>query len=174
MAPLAPKLHEKIFKNEKKHIGQRNIYKILKWLNLLIKAMVEKRKSFIQVEPAFPFPSLRRECCFSCCQENQRQQFLLHSQWQRLALAMRFLSPHHSGSQRRANALPRERQSGTGPSSRSSLVDVWPQGLVQSLKVGPVGYVTSPTTHHQLKERRWTQRRAVKENLDRTDSHEKV
>lgn len=76
------------------------------------------------------------------------------------------------------NAVLRRSQSGTGPSSSSgsssSLVDVGPQGLVQSLKGWPVGYVATPTTHHQLEERRRTQWRGVKENLDRENIHQKV
>lgn len=58
-------------------------------------------------------------------------------------------------------------QSGTDPSSRSSLVDVGSQGLVKSLKVGPVGYVATPTAHHQLEERGWTQWGGIKEYLDK-------
>lgn len=65
-------------------------------------------------------------------------------------------------------------QSGTDPSGSSSLVDVGPQGLVQSLKVGPVGDVAAPATHHQLEERRGTQWRAVKENLEGENSHQEV
>lgn len=66
-------------------------------------------------------------------------------------------------------------QSGSHPSgSSSSLVDVGPQGLVQSLKVGPVGDVATPATHHQLEERRGTQWRAVKEYLEGENSHQEV
>lgn len=43
MAPLSLKLHEETSEDEKKtHIGRRNIHKILKWINLLIKERVEK------------------------------------------------------------------------------------------------------------------------------------
>lgn len=41
-----------------------------------------------------------------------------------------------------------------------------PQGLVESLEGGSVGYVATPATHHQLEERRWAERRAVEEDLD--------
>lgn len=51
------------------------------------------------------------------------------------------------------------------PSGHCSLVDMGLQGLVKSLECGSVGYIATPTTHHQLKERRWTERRAVEENL---------
>lgn len=51
------------------------------------------------------------------------------------------------------------------PGSLGSLVDVGSQGLVKSLKGGPVGEVATPATHHQLEERRWAEWRAVKEDL---------
>ncbi len=51
------------------------------------------------------------------------------------------------------------------PSSLGSLVDMGPQGLIKSLEGGPVGYVATPTTHHQLKERRWAEWRGIKEDL---------
>lgn len=51
------------------------------------------------------------------------------------------------------------------PSGGGSLVDMGPQGLIKSLKGGPVGYVATPTTHHQLKERRWAEWRGIKEYL---------
>lgn len=60
---FVPKITRRTPKDKKKnHNCQRNTHKILKWINLLIKEMVE---SFIQVEPAFPFPSLGNERCFS-------------------------------------------------------------------------------------------------------------
>lgn len=123
------------------------------------------------MNPAFPFPSLRKECCFFYHQ-NQHGQFFIPTDSD-LLLQCCSCPPRHSGIQRWANAVLRKSQSGTDPSGSSSLVDVGPQGLVQSLKVGPVGYVTTPTTHHQLEERRWTQWRSVKENLDRENSHQK-
>lgn len=124
------------------------------------------------MKPAFPFPSLRKEHCLSYHQ-NHRWQFFIPTDSD-LLLQCCSCPPRYSGIQRWANAVLRKSQSGTDPSGSSSLVDMGPQGLVQSLKVGPVGYVASPTTHHQLEERRWTQRRGVKENLDRENIHQKV
>lgn len=51
------------------------------------------------------------------------------------------------------------------PAAAGSLVDMRPQGLVESLKAGPVGYIAAPAAHHQLKERRWAEWRGVEENL---------
>lgn len=75
----------------------------------------------------------------------------------------RFCPPRRSGMQR-WNAPLRKSRSGRDPSG--SLVDVGLQGLVKSLKGGPVGYIATPTTHHQLEERGRTQRGGVKEYLD--------
>ena len=46
-----------------------------------------------------------------------------------------------------------------------SLVDMRPQGLVESLEGGSVGDVAAPATHHQLEEWRRAERRAVQEDL---------
>lgn len=153
----------------KKHIGRRNIHKILKWINLLIKEMVEKSlpSKWIRL---FLFHLLEKSVASFTTKTNMGSfSFPLTVTY----LQCCSCPPRHSGIQRWANAVLRKSQSGTDPSGSSSLVDVGPQGLVQSLKVGPVGYVTTPTTHHQLEERRWTQWRSVKENLDRENSHQK-
>lgn len=49
--------------------------------------------------------------------------------------------------------------------SRRSLVHVGPQSLVQTLERGPVLDVSAPTSHHELEERRRTERRSVQEDL---------
>lgn len=51
------------------------------------------------------------------------------------------------------------------PCGGNSLVDMGSEGLVKSLKSGPVGYVTAPATHHQLEERRWAKWGGIKEYL---------
>lgn len=51
------------------------------------------------------------------------------------------------------------------PAAAGSLVDMRPQGLVESLKAGPVGYIAAPAAHHQLKERGRAEWRGVEENL---------
>lgn len=88
-----------------------------------------------------------------------------HSLWQRLTLVMQFQSFCVSLSSYRSPNPPLRKARVVYPSNGGLLVDMGPQGLVKSLKAGPIGYVATPTTHHQLEERRWAKRRGIKENL---------
>lgn len=66
---------------------------------------------------------------------------------------------------RRTN-LPQRKAQVVHPSSLISLVDVGPQGLVKSLEGGSVGYVATPTAHHQLEERGRAEWRSIEEDLE--------
>lgn len=69
-----------------------------------------------------------------------------------------------TGVHRRTNPPPKG--SSGGSVGGGSLVDVGPQGLVQPLERGSVKDVTSPTTHHQLEERRRAEWGGVEEDLE--------
>lgn len=102
MAPLSLKLHEEHLKIKKTQLS-RNTHKILKWINLLIKEMVEKSLSS-KWNRLFLFHLLETSVA-SLPTETKRRQFFIPTDSDFLLQCGSCHPPRHSGIQRWANGV---------------------------------------------------------------------